>query len=87
MAALTKTFQGDLTQSIARAIYGGIVRAGDSALEARQAAEGDIIAANLATIADMKKKGIHPDRFSPIQSNFQRGEFFKDALKCLLLAP
>ena len=81
MAALTKTFQGDLTQSIARAIYGGIVRAGDSALEARQAAEGNVIAANLATIADMKKKGIHPDRFSPIQSNFQRGEFFKDALK------
>ena len=88
MAALTKTFQGDLTQSIARAIYGGIVRAGDSALEAKQAAEGALIAANLETMRVIKegdpKEGIkpmHPDRFSPVKANFQRGEFFKAALK------
>ena len=81
MATLTKTFQGDLTQSIARAIYGGIVRAGDNALEAKQAAEGAIIAANLATRQDMQKRGMNLDRFSPMKANFQRGEFFKDALK------
>ena len=88
MANLTKTYQGDLTQSIARAIYGGIVRAGDSALEAKQAAEGALIAANLETMRVIKegdpKEGIkpmHPDRFSPVKANFQRGEFFKAALK------
>ena len=60
MASLIKTYQGDLTQSIARALYGATVRAGDAASEQRDEAQRNIdIANNLARTVDKDLSLIH----------------------------
>ena len=80
MASLIKTYQGDLTQSIARALYGATVRAGDAASEQRDEAQRNIdIANNLARTVD-KDNPFAKELFRGIDP-LRRGEVFKAALK------
>ena len=81
MASLIKTYQGDLTQSIARALYGATVRAGDAASEQRDEAQRNIdIANNLARTVDDKNNPFAKELFRGVDP-LRRGEVFAAALK------
>jgi uncharacterized membrane protein YgcG len=81
MASLVKTYQGDLTQSIARAVYGMGVRASDSASAQRDAAQLEIDEANnLARTVDDKNNPFAKALFKGVDP-LRRGEVFAAALK------
>ena len=81
MASLVKTYQGDLTQSIARALYGMGVRASDAASDQRDEAQLEIDKANnLARTVDDENNPFAESLFKGVDP-LRRGEVFAAALK------